>query len=40
MSSARCVIRVEQSKDLADLTAQGLLTEEELATQKARLLAT
>ncbi|HEY2321003.1 MAG TPA: SHOCT domain-containing protein [Solirubrobacteraceae bacterium] len=32
--------RIEQLKDLADLKAQGILTEEEFATQKARLLAT
>ena len=30
---------IEQLKDLADLKAQGILTEEEFATQKARLLA-
>lgn len=29
---------VEQLKDLADLKAQGILTEEEFATQKARIL--
>jgi Short C-terminal domain len=32
--------RIQQLKDLADLKAQGVLTEEEFATQKARLLAT
>jgi hypothetical protein len=31
--------RVAQLKDLADLKAQGILTEEEFATQKARILA-
>jgi Short C-terminal domain len=31
--------RIEQLKDLADLKTQGILTEEEFATQKARLLA-
>ena len=31
--------RIEQLKDLADLKAQGVLTEEEFAAQKARLLA-
>ena len=30
---------VEQLKDLADLKEQGVLTEEEFATQKARILA-
>jgi Short C-terminal domain len=30
---------VAQLKDLADLKAQGILTEEEFATQKARILA-
>jgi hypothetical protein len=30
--------RIQQLKDLADLKAQGVLTEEEFATQKARLL--
>ncbi len=29
---------IEQLKDLADLKAQGVLTEEEFATQKARIL--
>ena len=31
--------RMAQLKDLADLKAQGILTEEEFATQKARILA-
>ena len=31
--------RVEQLKDLADLKAQGVLTEEEFAAEKARILA-
>jgi hypothetical protein len=31
--------RVEQLKDLADLKAQGILTEEEFAAEKARILA-
>jgi Short C-terminal domain len=30
--------RVQQLKDLADLKAQGVLTEEEFATEKARIL--
>ena len=30
--------RVEQLKDLADLKAQGVLTEEEFASEKARIL--
>src|ERR1700760_2491265 len=30
--------RIAQLKDLADLKAQGILTEEEFATQKARIL--
>ena len=30
---------IAQLKDLADLKAQGILTEEEFATQKARILA-
>jgi hypothetical protein len=30
---------VQQLKDLADLKAQGILTEEEFATEKARILA-
>jgi hypothetical protein len=32
--------RIAQLKDLADLKTQGILTEEEFATQKARILAT
>ena len=31
--------RIQQLKDLGDLRAQGVLTEEEFAAQKARLLA-
>ena len=31
--------RIAQLKDLADLKAQGILTEEEFATQKAKILA-
>jgi hypothetical protein len=31
--------RIAQLKDLADLKTQGILTEEEFATQKARILA-
>ena len=31
--------RVEQLKDLADLKAQGILTDEEFAAEKARILA-
>ena len=31
--------RVEQLKDLADLKAQGILTEQEFAVEKARILA-
>lgn len=31
--------RMEQLKDLADLKAQGVLTEEEFAAEKARILA-
>jgi Short C-terminal domain len=31
--------RVEKLKDLADLKAQGILTEEEFAAEKARILA-
>jgi Short C-terminal domain len=30
--------RIEQLKDLADLKAQGVLTEEEFASEKARIL--
>ena len=39
VAAAPAQSRVEKLKDLADLKAQGVLTEEEFASEKARILA-
>ncbi len=38
-AAAPAVDPIQQLKDLADLKAQGILTDDEFATQKARILA-